>query len=107
MDKLTAATKKVVLAPNVRGWGLRNAMAGLVNIMAFHFGSKETYLIMVACLIWREVFDIVEGVLEGDTDKLFYPTKVPACKFPPLPYFPPYFLLLAGNLACLYAAMQG
>jgi hypothetical protein len=104
-SKSTASEKKVVLAPNVRGWGLRNAIPGLVNLMAFYFGTKDTYLIMVACSLWREVFDIVEGFLEGDTDKLFYPIKVKEGKFPPLESYPPYFLLLAGNVACLYAVL--
>jgi hypothetical protein len=99
-------TKKiVVLAPNVRGWGLRNAIPALVNIMAFYFGTKETYLIMTACALWRETFDIIEAFIEDDTDKVFYPTKVPAGKFPPLGYFPPYLVLMVGNLATLYAIL--
>lgn len=97
--------KKVVLAPNVRGWGLRNAIPGLVNIMAMYFGTKETYLIMTACALWRETFDIIEAFIEGDTDKVFYPSKVPAGKFPPLGYFPPFLFLMVVNLATLYAIL--
>lgn len=104
-SKPTTAEKKIVLGPNVRGWGLRNAIPAVVNLMAFYFGSQETYLIMIACSLWREVFDTIEGFIEGETDKLFYPTAVPKGKFPPLPYFPPYLFLLAVNLSCLYAVL--
>ena len=62
-------------APNVRGWGLRNAIPALVNLMALYFASKETYLIMVACSLWRDVFAIVENSIGGDTDKLFTPPR--------------------------------
>jgi hypothetical protein len=103
--KSTASEKKVVLAPNVRSWGLRNAIPGLVTLMAFYFGTRDTYLIMAACSLWREVFDIVVCFLEGDTNKLFYPTKVKKGQFPPLEFMPPYILMLAGNVACLYAVL--
>lgn len=93
---------RILLAPNARGWCLRNAFAGVVNVMALYFGSKECYYIMAAVAIWREFFDILEAFLEGDTDKVFFPAKTPPGKFPPLPYFPPWGLLMVGNLASLY-----
>jgi hypothetical protein len=93
---------KIVLAPNARAWALRNAFAGVVNGLGLYFGTKECYYIMAAVAIWREFFDILEAVWDGDTSKVFYPAKIPPGKFPPMVYFPPWALLMAGNLVTLY-----
>lgn len=94
--------KKVVLAPNVRSWGIRNAFPAVVNILGLYFGTRETYYMMAAVAIWREFFDICEAIMDGDTDKIFFPTKVGPGKVPPLPYFPPWGVVMIGNLTTLY-----
>ena len=112
-----AKEKKVVLCPNVKGWGLRDAIPKLlVNAMAIYFDTKEAYLIMCACAIWREFFDILEAVIEynggakGALDKVFFPTPIAKGKFgnpfPPMYSFPPYMGLMIGNLAALYSVLN-
>lgn len=107
---------KIVLCPNVPGWGLRDAIPKLlVNALAIYFNTYEAYVIMIACAIWRESFDILEAVMEfnkGDKDalnKVFKPTPIAKGKFgnpfPPMYSFPPYIGLLVGNLAALYAVL--
>mmetsp|Transcript_12300 Transcript_12300/g.34110 ORF Transcript_12300/g.34110 Transcript_12300/m.34110 type:complete len:164 (+) Transcript_12300:175-666(+) len=100
--KSSAKEKKVVLAPNVRGWALRNGLAAVVNVMGLYFGTPECYYIICAVSIWREFFDILEAFIDGDTDKVFFPAKIAPGKFPPLLYFPPWASLMVGNLASLY-----
>lgn len=96
---------QVMLAPNARAWGLRNAFAFVVNALALYYGTKETYVIMAAVSVWREVFDILEAFIENDTGKVWFPTKVPAGKFPPLGFFPPFAFLLLADLAALYVTL--
>ena len=104
-SKSTTDKKRVLLAPNVRGWGLRNAIPGLVNILAMYFGTREAYIIMAACAVWREAFDILEAFLENNTGKVFLPMKIPSGKFPPLGFFPPYLMLQVVDLMSLYFIM--
>jgi len=108
---------KIVLCPNVPGWGLRDAIPKLlVNAMAIYFGTKEAYLIMVACAIWREGFDMLEAFMEyskgdkGALDKVFKGAPIAKGKFgnpfPPMYSFPPYLGLMIGNLAALYSVLK-
>ena len=61
---------------------------------------------MAAVATWREVFDIVEAYIEGDTQKVWLPLKIPAGKFPPLGFFPPFAFLLGVDLWTLYVTLK-
>ena len=47
--------------PNVRGaWSVRGGSMFLVAAGALYFGTRETYLVAMAAIIWREAYDSVE-----------------------------------------------
>ena len=54
-------TKEQFVHPNVRGaWSVRGGSMFLVAAGALHFGTRETYLVAMAAIIWREIYDCVE-----------------------------------------------
>ena len=47
--------------PNVRGaWSVRGGSMFLVAAGALFFGTRETYLVAMAAIIWREAYDSIE-----------------------------------------------
>ena len=53
--------KEQYVHPNVRGaWSVRGGSMFLVAAGALYFGTRETYLVAMAAIIWREAYDSVE-----------------------------------------------
>jgi hypothetical protein len=92
---------------------LRDAIPKLlVNFMALAWmDNREVWIIVCACALWREFFDILECFIDynaGDKDalkKIFFGAPIPRGKFgnpfPPLMRFPPYAFLMVGNIVGL------
>ena len=54
-------SKETVVHPNVRGaWSVRGGSMFLVAAGALFFGTRETYLVAMAAICWREVYDCIE-----------------------------------------------
>ena len=54
-------SKQTVVHPNVRGaWSVRGGSMFLVAAGALFFGTRETYLVAMAAICWREVYDCIE-----------------------------------------------
>jgi hypothetical protein len=54
-------SKGQFLHPNVRGaWSVRGGSMFLVAAGALFFGTRETYLVALAAICWREVYDCIE-----------------------------------------------
>ena len=54
-------SKEQFVHPNVRGaWSVRGGSMFLVAAGALFFGTRETYLVAMAAIIWREAYDCVE-----------------------------------------------
>ena len=54
-------SKEQFVHPNVRGaWSVRGGAMFLVAAGALFFGTRETYLVALAAIIWREMYDSVE-----------------------------------------------
>ena len=54
-------SKEQAVHPNVRGaWSVRGGSMFLVAAGALFFGTRETYLVAMAAIVWREVYDCVE-----------------------------------------------
>uniref|UniRef100_A0A7S3AIF8 Uncharacterized protein n=1 Tax=Haptolina ericina TaxID=156174 RepID=A0A7S3AIF8_9EUKA len=54
-------SKEKLVHPNVRGsWCVRGGSMFLVAAGALYFGTRETYLVALAAIIWREAYDCVE-----------------------------------------------
>lgn len=83
---------KVVMAPNARSWAVRSAFAGIMNMIGFYYGTKECYVIMAACAAFRETVDSIECFIDGGDapKKAYMGYPIPAGKFPPIIYFPPW-----------------
>ena len=96
--------KKRVLAPNSRGWAVRSAFGGVMNILALYFGTRECYIIMAACAGFRETVDSIQCLLEGGDSlkKAFTGYIIPAGKFPQMIYFPPWAGGAVINYVFLY-----
>ena len=57
-------SKEKIVHPNVRGaWSVRGGSMFLVAAGALFFGTRETYLVAMAAIIWREVYDCIEMYL--------------------------------------------
>ena len=55
------SAREQFLHPNVRGaWSVRGGSMFLVAAGALFFGTRETYLVAMAAIIWREAYDSVE-----------------------------------------------
>ena len=53
--------KEKFVHPNVRGaWSVRGGSMTLVAAGALYFGTRETYLVALAAIIWREVYDCID-----------------------------------------------
>ena len=47
--------------PNVRAsWSVRGGSMTLVQAGALFFGTRETYIVAMAAIIWREVYDTID-----------------------------------------------
>ena len=47
--------------PNVRGaWSVRGGSMTLVEAGALYFGTRETYIVAMAAILWREAYDTVD-----------------------------------------------
>ena len=54
-------SKEQFVNPNVRGaWSVRGGSMFLVAAGALFFGTRETYLLAMAAILWREAYDSVE-----------------------------------------------
>ena len=54
-------SKEKFVHPNVRGaWSVRGGSMFLVAAGALYFGTRETYLVAMAAIIWREVYDCID-----------------------------------------------
>ena len=54
-------SKEQFVHPNVRGaWSVRGGSMFLVAAGALYFGTRETYLVAMAAIIWREAYDSIE-----------------------------------------------
>lgn len=54
-------SKEQFVHPNVRGaWSVRGGSMFLVAAGALFFGTRETYLVAMAAIIWREAYDCIE-----------------------------------------------
>ena len=54
-------SKEQFVHPNVRGaWCVRGGSMFLVAAGALYFGTRETYLVAMAAIIWREAYDSIE-----------------------------------------------
>ena len=54
-------SKEQFVHPNVRGaWSVRGGSMFLVAAGALYFGTRETYLVAMAAIIWREIYDCIE-----------------------------------------------
>ena len=54
-------SKEQFVHPNVRGaWSVRGGSMFLVAAGALFFGTRETYLVAMAAILWREAYDCVE-----------------------------------------------
>ena len=57
-------SKEQFVHPNVRGaWCVRGGSMFLVAAGALYFGTRETYLVAMAAIIWREVYDCIDLML--------------------------------------------
>jgi hypothetical protein len=57
-------SKEQFVHPNVRGaWCVRGGSMFLVAAGALFFGTRETYLVAMAAILWREAYDTVEMYL--------------------------------------------
>mmetsp|Transcript_39481 Transcript_39481/g.106554 ORF Transcript_39481/g.106554 Transcript_39481/m.106554 type:complete len:161 (+) Transcript_39481:105-587(+) len=78
---------RVFVHPNVRGaWSVRGGSMFLVAAGALFFGTRETYLVAMAAIIWREAYDSIEMFLYmKDWQKiLIKPWMSPIGPMPPL-----------------------
>ena len=101
--------KGKVLAPNARGWAVRSAFGGVMNIIAMYYGTRECYVIMAACAAFRETVDSIGEVMEGRYDRAFVGYKIEPVswkKFPPIIYFPPWVGGAVANFAFLYILLN-
>ena len=54
-------SKEQFVHPNVRGaWSVRGGSMFLVAAGALFFGTRETYLVAMTSIIWREAYDCIE-----------------------------------------------
>ena len=54
-------SKDEFVHPNVRGaWSVRGGSMFLVAAGALFFGTRETYLVAMAAIMWREAYDSIE-----------------------------------------------
>ena len=93
-------SKQTVVHPNVRGaWSVRGGSMFLVAAGALFFGTRETYLVAMAAICWREVYDCIEmyRFMKGWDKILLRVWMSPIGPMPPLASF---------NL-CNVAAMVG
>ena len=53
-------SKEQFVHPNVRGaWSVRGGSMFLVAAGALYFGTRETYLVAMAAITWREAYDCI------------------------------------------------
>ena len=47
--------------PNVRSaWSVRGGSMTLVQAGALYFGTRETYIVAMAAILWREMYDCID-----------------------------------------------
>jgi len=89
--------------PNVRGaWSVRGGSMFLVAAGALSFGTRETYLVAMAAIIWREIYDCVDLMrFKKDAYKV-----VLRVWFSPLGPMPPLLSFNVLNVLALWAIVK-
>lgn len=64
-DFVVRGTDEVLTAPNVRGWGARQVVTGVVLWAAILLGHQVLFQVGLASLLLRQVLDIVVYLLDG------------------------------------------
>ena len=80
-------SKEQIVHPNVRGaWSVRGGSMFLVAAGALYFGTRETYLVAMAAIVWREVYDSIEmyRYMKDYKKILLRPWMSPIGPMPPL-----------------------
>ncbi|MEN0067616.1 MAG: hypothetical protein AAGA48_36125 [Myxococcota bacterium] len=63
-------TQEVVKAPNVRGWGARQVVTGVVLWGAVLLGDQVLYQVGLVSLLLRQALDIVSYLLDGTPGRI-------------------------------------
>ena len=89
--------------PNVRAaWNVRGGSMFLVAAGALFFGTRETYLVAMAAITWREVYDCIEMMMyKKDAYKI-----VLRVWFSPLGPMPPLLSFNLLNVLALWAVLK-
>ena len=89
--------------PNVRGaWSVRGGSMFLVAAGALYFGTRETYLVAMAAITWREAYDCIELQLyKKDAYKIL--SRV---WFSPIGPMPPLLSFNLLNALALWAILK-
>ena len=95
-------SKEQFVHPNVRAaWNVRGGSMFLVAAGALYFGTRETYLVAMAAIIWREAYDCIELMrFKKDAYKV-----VLRVWFSPLGPMPPLLSFNILNVAALWAIL--
>jgi hypothetical protein len=78
-DFVVSGSNEVVKAPNVRGWGVRQLVAGAPLWAALLLGDQVLFQVGLACVLLRQALDIVLYLLDGTPRRtaLFFVAAVP------------------------------
>ena len=96
-------SKEQFVHPNVRGaWSVRGGSMFLVSAGALYFGTRETYLVAMSAIIWREVYDCIE-LMRFKTDAYKIVLRVWWSPLGPLPPLLSFNLL---NALALWAILK-
>ena len=95
--------KETFVHPNIRGaWSVRGGSMFLVAAGALYFGTRETYLVAMAAIIWRELYDCIElSLYKKDAYKILRRVW-----FSPLGPMPPLFSFNLLNALALWAILK-
>mmetsp|Transcript_473 Transcript_473/g.1486 ORF Transcript_473/g.1486 Transcript_473/m.1486 type:complete len:153 (+) Transcript_473:50-508(+) len=95
--------KETFVHPNVRGaWSVRGGSMFLVAAGALYFGTRETYLVAMAAIIWRELYDCIElSLYKKDAYKILRRVW-----FSPLGPMPPLLSFNLLNALALWAILK-
>lgn len=96
-------SKEHFVHPNVRGaWSVRGGSMFLVAAGALYFGTRETYLVAMAAIIWREAYDSIELELyKKDAYKILRRVW-----FSPIGPMPPLLSFNLLNVLALWAILK-